>query len=133
MAAENARTGVAKPAYYTLLKLPATGGLESGTITSLFSGPSALWAIGGQAILPLFEGGRRRAASDQAVAAYDQSVASYRETVLTSFQQVEDNLAALRILEKEAQTHNEAVVAAQKSLDLSIQTYNGGVSREPPR
>jgi len=128
MAAENARIGVAKAAYYPLLNLTATGGLESGTITSLFSGPSALWAIGGQAILPLFEGGRRRAASDQAVAAYDQSVASYRETVLTSFQQVEDNLAALRILEKEAQTQNEAVVAAQKSLDLSIQRYNGGVT-----
>lgn len=128
MAAENARIGVAKAAYYPLLNLTAAGGLESGTITSLFSGPSALWAIGGQAILPLFEGGRRRAASDQAVAAYDQSVASYRETVLTSFQQVEDNLAALRILEKEAQTQNEAVVAAQKSLDLSIQRYNGGVT-----
>jgi outer membrane protein TolC len=76
----------------------------------------------------VFDGGRRRAASDQAVAVYDQTVASYRETVLTSFQQVEDNLAALRILEKEAQTQNEAVVAAQKSLELSIQRYKGGVT-----
>ena len=128
MAAANARIGVAKAAYYPLLNLAAAGGLESGTLSSLFTGPSALWAIGGQAILPLFEGGRRRAASDEAVAAYDQTVASYRETVLTSFQQVEDNLAALRILEQEAQTQNEAVVAAQKSLDLSLQRYNGGVT-----
>jgi len=76
----------------------------------------------------LFDGGRRRAASDQAVAAYNQTVATYRETVLTSFQQVEDNLAALRILQNEAKTQNDAVVAAQKSLDLSIQRYNGGVT-----
>ncbi len=76
----------------------------------------------------VFDGGRRRAASDQAIAVYDQTVASYRETVLTSFQQVEDNLAALRILEKEAQTQNEAVIAAQKSLELSITRYNGGVT-----
>ena len=76
----------------------------------------------------MFDGGRRRAASDQAVAAYDQTVAAYRETVLTSFQQVEDSLAALRILENEAQTQHTAVVAAQKSLDLSVQRYNGGVT-----
>jgi len=92
------------------------------------SGPSALWAVGPSAIFTLFDGGRRRAASDQAIAAYDQTVASYRETVLTSFQQVEDNLAALRILEKEAQTQNEAVLAAQKSLELSITRYKGGVT-----
>ncbi|HWX53288.1 MAG TPA: efflux transporter outer membrane subunit [Verrucomicrobiae bacterium] len=128
MAAANARIGVAKAAYYPLLNLAGAGGFESGAITTLLQGPSGLWALGGSAIQTVFDGGRRRAASDQARAAYDQSVASYRETVLTSFQQVEDNLAALRILEKEAQTQNEAVVAAQKSLDLSITRYNGGVT-----
>jgi NodT family efflux transporter outer membrane factor (OMF) lipoprotein len=128
MAAANARIGVAKAAYYPLLNLTAAGGLESGTITTLFTGPSALWTVGGAALQTVFDAGRRRAASDQAVAAYDQTVASYRETVLTGFQQVEDNLAALRILEKEAQTQNEAVVAAQKSLELSIKRYNGGVT-----
>ncbi|PYY13797.1 MAG: RND transporter [Acidobacteria bacterium] len=128
VAAANARIGVAKAAYYPLLNLTAAGGFESGTITTLLQGPAGLWAVGGQAIQTLFDGGRRRAASDQAVAAYDQTVAAYRETVLTSFQQVEDSLAALRILENEAQTQHTAVVAAQKSLDLSVQRYNGGVT-----
>ncbi len=128
MAAANARIGVAKAAYYPLLNLTAAGGFESGTLTTLLQGPSGLWSVGGQAIQTLFDGGRRRAASDQAVAAYDQTVATYRETVLTSFQQVEDNLSALRILEDEARTQNEAVLAAQKSLDLSVQRYKGGVT-----
>jgi NodT family efflux transporter outer membrane factor (OMF) lipoprotein len=128
MAAANARIGVAKAAYFPLLNLTGAGGFESGAITTLLSGPSGLWAVGASAFQTLFDGGRRRAASDQAIAVYDQTVAAYRETVLTGFQQVEDNLAALRILEHEAQTQNEAVVAAQKSLDLSIQRYNGGVT-----
>lgn len=128
MAAANARIGVAKAAYYPLLNLTAAGGVESGSLTTLLQGPAGLWAIGASALQTVFDGGRRRAASDQAIAAYDQTVASYRETVLTSFQQVEDNLAALHILEKEAQTQNEAVLAAQKSLELSIQRYKGGVT-----
>jgi len=128
MAAANARIGVAKAAYYPLLNLTAAGGLESGALTTLVQGPSGFWAIGAAAFQTVFDGGRRRAASDQATAVYDQTVASYRETVLTSFQQVEDNLAALRILENEAKTQNEAVLAAQKSLDLSIQRYKGGVT-----
>jgi NodT family efflux transporter outer membrane factor (OMF) lipoprotein len=128
MAAANARIGVAKAAYYPLLNLAAAGGFESGAITTLLQGPAGLWSVGASALQTVFDGGRRRAASDQAVAVYDQTVASYRETVLTSFQQVEDNLAALRILEKEAQTQNVAVVAAQKSLELSIQRYKGGVT-----
>ncbi len=128
MAAANARIGVAKAAYFPLLNLTGAGGFESGAITTLLSGPSGLWAVGASAFQTLFDGGRRRAASDQAIAVYDQTVANYRETVLTAFQQVEDNLAALRILEHEAQTQNEAVVAAQKSLDLSIQRYKGGVT-----
>jgi len=128
MAAANARIGVAKAAYYPLLNLTSIGGFESGTITTLLQGPSAVWAVGGTALQTLFDGGRRHAASDQAVAVYDQTVASYRETVLTGFQQVEDNLAALRILEQEAQTQNEAVVAAQKSLELSNTRYSGGVT-----
>jgi NodT family efflux transporter outer membrane factor (OMF) lipoprotein len=128
MAAANARIGVAKAAYYPLLNLTAAGGFESGAITTLLQGPAGFWAVGASALQTVFDGGRRRAASDQAIAVYDQTVASYRETVLTSFQQVEDNLAALRILEKEAQTQNEAILAAQKSLDLSIQRYKGGVT-----
>ena len=76
----------------------------------------------------VFDVGRRRAASDQAIAAYDQTVANYRETVLTGFQQVEDNVAALRILEHEAQVQDEAVDAAQKYLELANTRYKGGVT-----
>jgi NodT family efflux transporter outer membrane factor (OMF) lipoprotein len=128
MAAANARIGVAKAAYFPLLNLTAAGGFESGVLGTLLSGPSALWAVGSSAVLNLFDHGRRRAASDQAIAVYDETVAAYRETVLTSFQQVEDNLAALRILEREAQIQNEAVLAAQRSLELSITRYQGGVT-----
>jgi NodT family efflux transporter outer membrane factor (OMF) lipoprotein len=128
MASANAQIGVAKAAYYPLLNLAAAGGFESGSITTLISGPSILWSAGPSAVLTLFDVGRRRAASDQAVAAYDQAVANYRQTVLTGFQQVEDNVAALRILEHEAQVQDKAVTAAQKYLELAITRYKGGVT-----
>jgi NodT family efflux transporter outer membrane factor (OMF) lipoprotein len=128
MAAANAQIGVAKAAYYPNISLGATGGFESSAITTLLSGPSVLWSAGPSALLTVFDGGRRRAASDQAVAAYDQSVANYRQTVLTGFQQVEDNVAALRILEHEAQVQDTAVTAAQKYLELATTRYEGGVT-----
>jgi len=128
VASANAQIGVAKSAYYPLINLGATGGFESSGITTLLNGPSGLWSLGFAAAETIFDGGRRRAASDQAVAAYDQSVANYRQTVLTGFQQVEDNVAALRILEREAETQDRAVEAAQKYLDLAITRYKGGVS-----
>lgn len=78
--------------------------------------------------MTVFDVGRRRAFTDQAIAAHDYQVAAYREDVLTGFQQVEDNLAAVRILQNEAQVQDEAVVAAQRSLDLSIERYKGGVT-----
>jgi NodT family efflux transporter outer membrane factor (OMF) lipoprotein len=128
MASANAQIGVAKAAYYPTISLGATGGFESGVITTLISGPSILWSAGGSAVEPLFDAGRRRANMDQAIAAYDQAVANYRETVLTGFQQVEDNVAALRILEHEAQVQDKAVVAAQKYLELAVTRYKGGVT-----
>jgi NodT family efflux transporter outer membrane factor (OMF) lipoprotein len=128
MASANAQIGVAKAAYYPTISLGATGGFESGVITTLISGPSALWSAGGSAIAPIFDAGRRRANMDQAIAAYEQTVANYRETVLTGFQQVEDNLAGLRILENEAQVQERAVVAAQKYLELANSRYTGGVT-----
>jgi len=128
MASANAQIGVAKAAYYPTISLGATGGFESGVITTLISGPSALWSVGGSAITPIFDAGRRRANMDQAIAAYDQTVANYRETVLTGFQQVEDNVAALSILEHEAQVQDQAVVAARKYLQLATTRYNGGVT-----
>jgi NodT family efflux transporter outer membrane factor (OMF) lipoprotein len=128
MASANAQIGVAKAAYYPLVNLAAAGGFESGSITTLISGPSILWSAGPSALVTLLDFGRRRAASDQAVAAYDQAVANYRQTVLTGFQQVEDNVAALRILEHEAQVQNAAVDAAEKYLTLANTRYTGGVT-----
>jgi NodT family efflux transporter outer membrane factor (OMF) lipoprotein len=128
MASANAQIGIAKAAYYPTISLGATGGFESGVITTLISGPSILWSAGGSAVAPIFDAGRRRANMDQAIAFYDQTVANYRETVLTGFQQVEDNVAALRILENEAQVQDRAVDAAQKYLELAVIRYKGGVT-----
>ena len=128
VASANAQIGVAKSAYYPSINLGASGGFESISITTLLQGPSGLWSVGLVATETLFDGGRRRAASDQAIAAYDQTVANYRETVLGSFQQVEDSVAALRILEHEAQVQDKAVIAAQRYLELANTRYTGGVT-----
>ena len=128
VASANAQVGIAKTAYYPLVNIVASGGFESGTITTLLQGPSALWSVGASAAATILDGGRRHAANDQAKAAYDSSVASYRQTVLSAFQQVEDNLAALRVLEQEAGVQATAVQSAQRSLDLSNTRYEGGVT-----
>jgi NodT family efflux transporter outer membrane factor (OMF) lipoprotein len=128
VASANAQVGLAKTAYYPLINIVGSGGFESGTITTLFQGPSALWSVGASVAETIFDGGRRHALNDEAKAAYDASVASYRQTVLAAFQQVEDNLAALRVLEQEAGVQANAVQSAQKSLELSNTRYDGGVT-----
>jgi NodT family efflux transporter outer membrane factor (OMF) lipoprotein len=128
VASANAQIGVAKSAYYPSINLSASGGFESSAISTLINGPSGLWSIGLSAVGTVFDVGRRRALTDQARAAYDSQVANYRQSVLNGFQQVEDNLAAVRILENEAKVQDEAVVAAQNSLNLSITRYKGGVT-----
>jgi NodT family efflux transporter outer membrane factor (OMF) lipoprotein len=128
VASSNAQVGLANAAYYPLVNLFGSVGFESGAIGTLLQGPSALWSIGPSALFTLFDGGRRRATNDQAKSAYDASVASYRQTVLTAFQQVEDNLAALRVLEQEAGVQTTAVQSAQRSLQLSNTRYEGGVT-----
>ena len=128
VASANAQIGVARTAYYPLVSLGASGGFESSAITTLINGPSGLWSMGMSAVGTVLDVGRRRALNVQARAAYDAQVANYRQNVLTGFQQVEDNLAAVRILETEAAVQDEAVVAAQKSLDLSVIRYRGGVT-----
>jgi NodT family efflux transporter outer membrane factor (OMF) lipoprotein len=128
VASANAQIGVAKSAYYPLVSLGASGGFESSAISTLINGPSGLWSIGLSAVGTIFDGGRRHAVTDEARASYDFQVAAYRESVLTGFQQVEDNLAAVRILENEANVQDQAVVAAQNSLNLSVTRYKGGVT-----
>ena len=128
VASANSQIGLAKLAYYPIINLIASGGFDSGTITTLLQGPSGIWAVGASAAFTVFDVGRRRALSDEARAGYDSAVASYRETVLTAFQQVEDNLAGLRILEQEAGVQDQAVQAAQRSLALSVSRYEGGVT-----
>jgi NodT family efflux transporter outer membrane factor (OMF) lipoprotein len=128
VASANAQVGLAKTAYYPLVNIFGSGGFESGTISTLLQGPSALWSVGASAAFTIFDGGRRHALNDEAKAAYDSTVASYRQTVLSAFQQVEDNLAGVRILEEEAGVQAKAVEAAQRSLALSNTRYEGGVT-----
>jgi NodT family efflux transporter outer membrane factor (OMF) lipoprotein len=128
VASANAQIGLAKLAYYPLINLTASGGFDSEAITTLFQGPSAIWAVGGSAAMTVFDVGRRRAYTDEAKSGYDVAVANYREAALTAFQQVEDNLAALRILEHEAEVQAVAVDASKRSLALSVTRYEGGVT-----
>jgi NodT family efflux transporter outer membrane factor (OMF) lipoprotein len=124
----NAEIGVARAAYFPNILLSASGGFESSNITNLLQGASGFWALAGSAAELVFNGGSRRAISEQARSAYNQSVDQYRQTTLVAFQEVEDNLAALRILESEAKVEDAAVTAAQHSLDLSNTRYKGGVA-----
>ena len=127
VAAANAEIGVARSAYYPALYLTGVGGTESTRLGTLIQGPSTLWAFGLSATEAIFEGGLRHAQNRQAQDAYDQTVALYRQQVLQSFQDVEDNLAALRILEKESSTAQTAVTDAQRSVTLSENRYKGGL------
>jgi len=126
VAAANAQIGVAQAAFFPTLMLGATGGFQGSSWANLFSLPNRFWSVGPALAETLFDGGLRRAQSDQAVAAYDASVATYRQTVLGGFQEVEDNLAALRLLEQEAQVQDEAVKAARQSVILTTNQYKAG-------
>jgi NodT family efflux transporter outer membrane factor (OMF) lipoprotein len=128
VASENAQIGVARTAYFPNVLISGGGGFDSAAITTLLQGPSGFWSLAGTAAETLFDGGARHAAVEEARANYDQSVDNYRQTVLTAFQEVEDNLSALRILETEATTEQGAVAAAQHSLSLSESRYRGGVA-----
>jgi NodT family efflux transporter outer membrane factor (OMF) lipoprotein len=127
VAEANDQIGIARAAFFPSLVLGATGGFTGTSITNWFNWPSRMWAVGPQMSQTIFDAGRRRAVSEGATANYDGTVASYRQTTLTAFQEVEDNLAALRILEKEAQQQREATVSAEESLQLFTNRYEGGV------
>jgi NodT family efflux transporter outer membrane factor (OMF) lipoprotein len=127
-AASNAQIGIDIAAFYPNIQLGGTGGFLSGNPGTLIQGPSALWSLGGSATELLFDAGRRHAITDQGREAYEEQAANYRQSVLSAFQEVEDNLAALRILNDEAQTQALAVNAARRSLRLSTNRYKGGVT-----
>lgn len=127
MAAANAQIGVARAAWFPTVRLSATGGLESSSISNWLTWPSRFWSVGPAVSQTLFDGGVRSAQSEQARAAYDATVAAYRQTVLTSFQEVEDNLAALRILDTEASVQDEAVRAAQQTTNVVTNQYRAGI------
>jgi len=126
VAEANEQIGIARAAYYPSLVLSATGGFEGNAITNWLTWPSRFWAAGTTMAETLFDAGRRRATSDSARANYDATVATYRETVLAAFQEVEDNLAALRVLEKEARQQNDAVAEATRGVELFTYRYEGG-------
>jgi NodT family efflux transporter outer membrane factor (OMF) lipoprotein len=127
VAEANAEIGVTKAAFYPSLVLGATGGFESTSIASWFTWPARFFSLGPTLSQTLFDKGRRRAATEVALAQYDATVAGYRQTVLTSFQEVEDNLAALRILSRELDEQNDAVAAAQRALSVATERYKSGI------
>ena len=127
MAAANAQIGVAKAAYFPTLTLSAAGGFESSRSSNWLSWPSRFWSLGPTLAETLFDAGLRRATVQQYQAAYDQTVANYRQTVLTAFQQVEDDLAALRILSMQLAQEDDAVLASQRYLAIATDRYKLGL------
>jgi len=126
--AANAQIGIAASAYYPNIKLGGTGGFESEHAGTWIQGPSSLWSLGGQATELLFDAGQRHALTDQARHLYEAQAAAYKNTVLQAFNDVEDQLSGLRILEAESAVEQRAVASAQRSRDLSRQRYKGGVT-----
>ena len=126
VAAANARIGVAEAAFYPNVNLSASAGLEAATLAKWLTWPARFWSVGPAVSEALFDGGLRRAQTEQARAAYDAEVAAYRQTVLTGFQEVEDSLAALRVLEEEAQAQQEALAAARQTVEVVTNQYKAG-------
>jgi NodT family efflux transporter outer membrane factor (OMF) lipoprotein len=127
-AAANAQIGVAEAAFFPSLTLSATGGFQSSVLSQLFTLPARYWSIGPALAQIIFDAGLRRAQTAQAIATYDENVANYRQTVLTGFQEVEDNLVALQILEQESAVQDEAVKAARESLAIVLNQYRAGTA-----
>jgi NodT family efflux transporter outer membrane factor (OMF) lipoprotein len=127
VAAANAQVGAATAAIFPTLSLSAAAGLAGGSLGDWLSLPNRVWSLGAAFAAPLFDAGLRRAQQAQAVAAYDATVADYRQTVLDAFREVEDNLAALRVLADEAAIQSEAVRAARESVALTTNQYKAGL------
>jgi outer membrane protein, multidrug efflux system len=128
MAFENAQVGIAMTAFYPHITLSGSGGWESRDIATLLSAPSAMWSLGGDVLQPIFNGGRNRANLALSRATYDESVANYREAVLVAFQQVEDGLSGLALLDQAAKTQRAAVADSRRALEIANDRYVGGVT-----
>jgi NodT family efflux transporter outer membrane factor (OMF) lipoprotein len=127
VAEANQQIGIARAAYFPTVTLGGTAGFAGSQGSNWFGWPSGFWAVGPALAETLFDAGRRRATSESARANYDAAVATYRQTSLTAFQEVEDNVAALRILENEMQQQQQAVASSQESVQLFTNRYRGGV------
>jgi NodT family efflux transporter outer membrane factor (OMF) lipoprotein len=127
MAAANEQIGITRAAYYPTLNLAAVAGLEGSSLLNWFNWPSRFWAVGPGLSETLFDAGRRRATTESAKAGYDSAIANYRQTVLTSFQQVEDNIVVLRVLQTESAQQHDTTEAAEEALRLFQNRYAGGV------
>jgi outer membrane protein, multidrug efflux system len=128
MAYENAQVGLAVAAFYPHITLGGSAGWQSRDIATLASAPSLFWSLGGDALQPVINGGRNRANLALTRAAYDESVANYRQAVLVAFQQVEDGLSGLQLLNQAAKTQDAAVVDSRHALEIANNRYVGGVT-----
>ncbi len=126
VAAANTNIGIAQAAFYPTLTLSATGGIQNTSLVNLFTWPSRVWSVGPTLAQTLFDFGRRKATVQEFEAQYDAQVAAYRQTVLLAFQEVEDNLAALRVLTQESVEQDAAVASAEQSLALETDRYKAG-------
>jgi NodT family efflux transporter outer membrane factor (OMF) lipoprotein len=124
----NANIGVARAAFFPALTLGAGGGYGGSDLANLLDAPNRVWSLGAALAATLFDGGQRAARDAQAVAAFDAAVAQYRQAVLAGFQDVEDNLATLRVLDEEAAVQERAVQAAQLAERLALSQYRGGTA-----
>jgi NodT family efflux transporter outer membrane factor (OMF) lipoprotein len=128
MAYENAEVGLATAAFYPHITLSGSGGWQSRDIATLVNAPSLFWALGGDILQPIVNGGQNRANLALQRASYSESVANYRESVLEAFQQVEDGLTGLELLDQAAKTQQTAVDASRRALDIANSRYVGGVT-----
>ena len=126
LAAASAGIGVAKGGYFPVISLSGSAGYQGAALQNLFSAPNEVWSLGGSALMPLFNAGKVRAGVASARAAYESSLGTYRQTVLTAFQEVEDNLAAAVLLASEAAVQSEAVTAASQSATITLNQYKAG-------
>jgi multidrug efflux system outer membrane protein len=127
LASANARIGVAKAAFFPVVRLTGSGGYVSGDIESLFNWESRVWSFGPSLSLPIFAGGRNLANMNRARSAYNEAVAKYRQRVLVAFGDVENSLSGLHFLAQQAEAQDRAVASARRAAELATQRYTAGI------